>query len=167
MVNDTIRCEICNKDFSSQEAIDSHNRAKHETAQKSKSHKFPIKTVSIIGIFVVVILGVVAFSVAGHKSSNIDSNVVADSGSAQTATLSVSDATYILEPSTFKKDVPVNIIANVGSMPGCSKAVTIPAFGVLKYVSVQDNIITFTPTKTGTFKIACSMNMYTGTFTVE
>jgi plastocyanin domain-containing protein len=44
--------------------------------------------------------------------------------------------------------------------------VVISSFGVRKYLKEGDNIITFTPTQTGTINIACSMNMYRGTFTV-
>jgi hypothetical protein len=96
--------------------------------------------------------------------SNVTNTNVSD---VQIVTLRVLGNKYILEPATFKKDIPVKIIANINSMPGCSKAVTIPAFGVLEYVDSKDNIIMFTPTKIGTFRIACSMSMYTGTFNVE
>jgi hypothetical protein len=176
-----IRCEICDKEFMSQEAIDSHNKAKHNMAKKSKS-RFPTKTVAIIAVVLIAIVGVVALSISGNKSPNINSNVINTPvqepvaqapvssqapDNAQTAKLSVSGSNYILQPSTFKKGVPVKIIADIGRMPGCSKVVTIPAFNVFKSVSDTDNIITFTPTKTGTFKMVCTMNMYTTTFTVE
>ncbi|HIH31836.1 TPA: hypothetical protein HA235_03950 [Candidatus Woesearchaeota archaeon] len=178
MDND-FRCDFCNKNFQSQEAIDSHNKAKH-TIAREKNHKFSVKTVSIIAIILLAIVSVTAFSIMGNKTSNINGNAIntasntqqasvsgSTSDNVQTAKLSVSGSSYILEPSIFKKDVPVKIIADISSMPGCSKAVTIPAFRLLKVVSNKDNVITFTPTKTGTFKIACSMNMYTGTLTVE
>ncbi len=84
----------------------------------------------------------------------------------QIATLYVSGSKYVLEPSTFKKNIPVKIVADISRMPGCSKAVTIPAFRVLDYVDTKDNTILFTPTKTGIFSIACSMSMYTGLFNV-
>jgi plastocyanin domain-containing protein len=79
----------------------------------------------------------------------------------------VSGAKYILTPSVLKKDVPVRMEADLNTLKGCSRDVVISAFGVRKYVNEGDNIITFTPTKTGTINIACSMNMYRGTFTVE
>ena len=172
-MEENFKCEICNKEFGSQEAIDSHNKVKHTIAIE-KSHKFPIKMVSIIGIILIAIIGATAFSLAGHKSANIDSNVVSAPDNAaitsdnfQTATLSVSGSSYILTPSTFKKDVPVKITADVNKMPGCSKVVTIPEFNVFKAVSAKDNTIIFTPTKAGTFRMACTMSMYTTTFTVE
>ncbi|MBI5389872.1 hypothetical protein HZB02_00100 [Candidatus Woesearchaeota archaeon] len=162
-----IRCEICNTEFGSQEAIDSHNKSKHQTLAPEKSHRFSLKMVSIISIILLVIFGVAALSVMGHKSSIIDGNVIKAPDNVQIATLRVSGSSYILEPSTFKKDVPVKIIANIESMPGCSKGVTIPELNIFKGVSNEDNTITFTPTKTGTFRMACTMNMYRTTFTVE
>ena len=68
--------------------------------------------------------------------------------------------------SEFEKDIPVRIEADMGKMPGCSKSIVISAFNVRKTVTSGDNLIEFTPTKTGTFTIACSMNMYRGVFTV-
>jgi len=165
-----IRCDACDRDFGNSEALESHNNSKHKNTRHTTSKKISGKTIAIISALFVVALIVVSFSIFGHATSsvsNVDANVVASQDGVQTATLRVSGSKYILEPSTFKKDVPVKIIANINSMPGCSKAVTIPAFGIFKYVDNKDNIIAFTPTKIGTFKIACSMSMYTGTFTVE
>ena len=87
-------------------------------------------------------------------------------GDAQIVKLSVDGGRYVLSPSEFKKDVPVRIEADISKMPGCSKSIVISSFNVRKIVSEADNVIEFTPTKTGTFNIACSMNMYRGTFTV-
>jgi len=73
---------------------------------------------------------------------------------------------YRVEPSVLKKNIPVRMTAEVNSLPGCAKSVVIRDFGVRKSVSTANNIIEFTPDKTGTIEIACSMNMYHGTFTV-
>ncbi len=88
------------------------------------------------------------------------------SGNMQVAKLSVSGGGYILEPSTFRKGVPVRLEADLSNMPGCSKSVVISAFNVNKYLTPGDSVIEFTPDKAGTFNIACSMNMYKGTFTI-
>lgn len=162
-----IRCNICDREFGSQEAIDSHNRAKHSEQNLPPPSKLRIKKASVVGLILLLLIGVAAYSFAGHKPLPIDGNAFTSQESFQTAQLSVSGAKYILQPSTFKKNIPVKIIANTASMPGCSKSVTIPAFGVSKFVDPEDNTIVFTPTKSGTFKIACSMNMYKGAFTVE
>jgi plastocyanin domain-containing protein len=88
-------------------------------------------------------------------------------GEVQNVKLSVSGGTYILSPSVLKKDVPVVMTADMATLKGCSRSVVISSFGVRKSLTETNNVITFTPTQAGTFKIACSMNMYRGTFTVE
>ena len=84
----------------------------------------------------------------------------------QTATLKVVNGIDIMTPSVFKKGIPVRITADIANMPGCSKSFTIPDFNIRKSLNANDNIIEFTPDKSGTFRMACTMNMYTGTFTV-
>jgi plastocyanin domain-containing protein len=73
---------------------------------------------------------------------------------------------YLTDPAVLKKGIPVKMTVDLNTVVGCATDIVIKDFGVRKYVSQGDNIITFTPTKTGTIGIACSMNMYHGTFTV-
>lgn len=121
----------------------------------------------------ILLLIVILFAVSGDASSNqsLSGNVVVDSDSnsaenAQVVNMYVQNDKYILEPSTFKVGIPVRIEADMSKMPGCSKSLSISAFNIRKTLTSKDNIIEFTPTKAGTFNIACSMNMYVGTFTV-
>lgn len=88
------------------------------------------------------------------------------SGDYQTIKMKVEGSEYILEPSEMRVGVPVRIEADISKVPGCAKSVVISAFGVRKTLRAGDNIIEFTPTKAGTFNIACSMNMFRGQFTV-
>ncbi|MBT3406001.1 hypothetical protein HN419_02430 [Candidatus Woesearchaeota archaeon] len=85
----------------------------------------------------------------------------------QKVQLTMDGGTYVLKPSVLMKDVPVELEADLGSLHGCMRDVVISEFDVRKLVSETDNVISFTPDKTGTFGIACSMNMGTGTFSVE
>jgi len=103
----------------------------------------------------------------GGNTNGANSANNVPSGEVQNVQLSVSGGTYILTPSVLKKDVPVRMVADMATLKGCSRSVVISAFGVRKYLTDTDNVITFTPTTTGTINIACSMNMYRGTFTVE
>ena len=113
-------------------------------------------------------------SLTGGSTSQINNNNLGGNdntntvltGEVQNVKLTVSGGSYLLTPSVLKKDVPVRLEADLSTVRGCSRDVVISAFGVRKYVKEGDNIITFTPTKTGTINIACSMNMYRGTFTV-
>lgn len=117
----------------------------------------------LAGVILVVLVGAVfLFSNSGRAAiSNGATNQ-----ETQIVKLSVVGGNYVLEPSEFKKGVPVKIEADISKMPGCSKSIVIPSFGISKTVSSGDNIIAFTPNEAGTFNIACSMNMYRGSFTV-
>ena len=84
----------------------------------------------------------------------------------QVVKLSVEEGRYVLEPSEIKKNVLTRVEGDLQNMPGCSKSIVIPAFKVSKTFSSGDNFVEFIPDKSGTFNIACSMNMYRGTFSV-
>ncbi len=73
---------------------------------------------------------------------------------------------YVLQPSTLLKGVPVKMEVDLSTVIGCARSIVIPSFNVIKNVRTGDNIIEFTPDKTGTFSIHCSMNMYIGSFSV-
>ena len=128
--------------------------------------KFYYKTLFLIMIISVLLVSGCSNNSSTQKNSGDNIDTPIDTSNAQIVNLKVSGSKYILEPSTVKVNVPVKIIVDLNTARGCSRAITIPTFQVLKYVDSKDNTVVFTPTKTGTFKIACSMNMYTGSFTV-
>ena len=102
---------------------------------------------------------------AGAVNTNTPT-VASTVGGVQAATLKVVGGNYVLTPSVFKKGVPIKITADIANMPGCSKSFTIPDFNIRKSLTNNDNIIEFTPDRSGTFRMACTMNMYTGTITI-
>jgi uncharacterized protein len=122
----------------------------------------------VIGIVLLVSLAsaFVFFSSNPVKAVSSSSSTQLLSNEVQTAKIYVSGSSYIMTPSEFKVGQPVRLVADMSNFPGCSRSVVISAFGVRKTVTSSDNMIEFTPTKAGTFTIACSMNMYRGTFTV-
>lgn len=99
-----------------------------------------------------------------EKSSG---NISAVTNGIQTVQLSVQGSNYYPYPIRVKKGVPVQLVADMNNMPGCSRSIVIPEFGVRKIVSADDNVIEFTPDKSGTFKFSCSMGMYLGQMVVE
>jgi plastocyanin domain-containing protein len=130
------------------------------------------KTLRNVIIFAALILVIATVFTVVALSKNVSDNSITDktittNGEVQNVRLSVSGGTYIITPSVLKKDVPVVMTADMSTLTGCSRSVVIAAFGVRKSLTESDNVITFTPTQTGTINIACSMNMYKGTFTVE
>ena len=102
------------------------------------------------------------------SSSSINGNALATvTNDAQVVQLSVQGTTYYPNPIRVKVGVPVQLVADINNMPGCSKSIVMPEFGVNKYLSAGDNMIEFTPSKSGTFQFSCSMNMYHGQIIVE
>ncbi|VVB80452.1 Uncharacterised protein [uncultured archaeon] len=87
-------------------------------------------------------------------------------GNVQVVKIHVEGSQYIMEPAVLKVGVPVRFVADMANMPGCSKSISISDFGVRKTFSSFSDYVEFTPNKAGTFYIACSMNMYKGTFEV-
>ena len=73
---------------------------------------------------------------------------------------------YKLSPETLLVNVPVRMEVDLDTVYGCMRAIMIPAFNVRQYVNEKNNIVEFTPTKTGTFNIICTMNMGRGKFRV-
>jgi sulfite exporter TauE/SafE/copper chaperone CopZ len=71
-------------------------------------------------------------------------------------------------PITVKAGIPVrwNLYAEKGSLNGCNNAIVIREYGIEKRLQTGDNIIEFTPTKTGKFRYSCWMGMIRGTITV-
>ncbi len=67
---------------------------------------------------------------------------------------------------TIIKDMPVRWIIDAKEPYSCASALIIPSLNIQKQLEPGENIIEFTPTKTGTIPFSCSMGMYTGSFTV-
>lgn len=67
---------------------------------------------------------------------------------------------------TIKKDVPVRWVITSENQYTCAAYLNIPALGVFKPLQQGENIIEFTPTRTGPLKFTCSMGMYSGVFNV-
>lgn len=125
------------------------------------------------GVFATLLVVVTLFWIVytHAQPTSINGNSITDNsglteGDVQIIKIHVEGANYVLEPSTIKKGVPVRIEADMSRMPGCSRSVVISEFGVRKTFTDTNNVLEFTPTKAGTFNIACSMNMYKGTFEV-
>lgn len=119
------------------------------------------------GAVVILIVTLVFFAFwGGLRGSPIGDVTAAGNNNIQSAKLYMKNYEYLVEPAVLKKSIPVRMTVDVNSLIGCAKNVVIKDFGVRKSVSKGNNIIEFTPDKTGTIGIACSMNMYRGTFTV-
>ncbi|OQB12612.1 MAG: zinc/cadmium/mercury/lead-transporting ATPase [Firmicutes bacterium ADurb.Bin193] len=71
-------------------------------------------------------------------------------------------------PITVQKGIPVKWIiqADASNITGCNNEMQIPAFNVIQKLKPGDNIVEFTPTKSGTIPYSCWMGMIRSTITV-
>jgi heme/copper-type cytochrome/quinol oxidase subunit 2 len=74
---------------------------------------------------------------------------------------------YQPNPIRLKVGVPARLVVDLSTVTGCMRSIQIPSLGVAKYVSQGDNVIEFTPSKAGTFRMQCSMGMGRGVVVVE
>jgi plastocyanin domain-containing protein len=130
-----------------------------------KSLHYIVGIIAIIAIFAFFLSESSGQALSTPISDQISTKQVNDQN-AQIVKMHVEGSTYVFEPSTVKKGTPVKIEADISRMPGCSKGIVSAELGIRKTFSSSDNTFVFTPSKAGTFYIACSMNMYKGTLTV-
>lgn len=130
------------------------------------------KAASYFFIFTALIFGV--FYVKGNfLGNNLTNNAVlnevqpSESGDVQIINLGFKGFNYDPEIIRVKYNVPVRIVVDTNTVRGCMTNINIPAFGISKTVTKNNNIIEFIPTKKGTFKFSCPMGMGTGNIIVE
>ncbi|WP_347451826.1 urease accessory protein UreH domain-containing protein [Acetoanaerobium noterae] len=87
-------------------------------------------------------------------------------GDIQRVTTSLASGRY--EPITVQKGVPViwTITAESSDINGCNNALIIPEFSKELQLKPGENVIEFTPTKSGTFEYSCWMGMITSKIVV-
>ena len=99
--------------------------------------------------------------------------IKADATAAPTTSSGVQEITSVLTRNgypaiTVKAGTPVKwtIQAEKVNLNGCNSAIVIPEYNIQKRFAVGDNVIEFTPTRTGTFTYTCWMGMISSTITV-
>lgn len=178
-----IRCDPCDREFRTQEALDMHNSAKHGAPSKTGISGSGWKTiVYIAGFLLVVFVGYVILSGAGLMSGGASDPAIplvgpgSDSGgglfaqgvvdgSPQKVTIGFNGGYY---PDTIrvKAGRPVEISLD-SSVRGCYRSFNIDAFGVSKRSSGPSDTIRFIPDQKGAFEYRCGMGMGRGTIIVQ
>ncbi len=96
-----------------------------------------------------------------------ETNDIAVRDGVQEVTLSLdSQLNYKPNPIKVKVGVPVRMVVDLSSVRGCTTSISMPSFGVQKRAVPGDNVIEFTPQKTGRFPFSCSMGMAQGVVVV-
>ena len=127
------------------------------------------KLLSIIGIILISVFLLVAIRnfFSNNKINTNDIKDVNTNNGEQIVQLSMRDYNYYPNVINLKYNVPAKIIVDTNKVKGCLQSIVIPDFGVRKYVTAKDNIISFTPNKKGTFSFSCSMGMGFGKIVVN
>ncbi|MDO8584103.1 MAG: sulfite exporter TauE/SafE family protein [bacterium] len=73
---------------------------------------------------------------------------------------------YVPNRFTIRAGIPVRWIITSEADYSCAASIYLSAYGIRRDLTRGENIIEFTPTKTGTLPFSCSMGMYRGSFTV-
>ncbi|MBS3072464.1 cupredoxin domain-containing protein [Candidatus Pacearchaeota archaeon] len=128
-------------------------------------------TILVIVVLILVAGGGFIFAKSGNLNVAENTNTYGPdvdtvSGDVQKVNLGIKNYNYYPNTITVKVGKPVSITLDK-SVVGCYRSFTIRDLGVNKYSSNPSQTIDFTPTKTGTFRFACSMGMGTGTIIVE
>jgi len=125
------------------------------------------KTLLYVGVFFVLALFLYVSSVSVQGYTTKGATPTKNSGDVQVVKVSFKNYAYVMAPSTIKKGTPVRMEFDLDTVVGCMRSVVISSFNVRKNLAEGDNTLEFTPDKSGTFWITCSMNMGRGQFTVE
>ncbi len=122
-------------------------------------------------ILLVCLLGYAGLNHFGFIPSSGDAagkseSVATVNGNAQEITTELGSRSYA--PITVQAGIPVRwtIKADKASINGCNNAMIIPEYGVEHQFVEGDNVIEFTPTKTGTVPYSCWMGMINSKITV-
>ena len=128
-----------------------------------------MKNIKIIVIIVVLLAGIAFFKFNSNKNIDKENNAQTTDiiDGFQQVKLSWGKLNYEPSEIRLKNNIPVKIIADTNRLTGCYRSFNIPGLGLSKYFNEKDNILEFTPEKTGVFKFTCSMGMAGGKLIVE
>ena len=111
------------------------------------------------------VLGAFTTKTALAKSGTDDPNVKLVKG-IQEVRMRQTSRGYSPNSFTIQKGIPVRWIIISEDQYSCASSIVSQKLGVRKSLQLGENIIEFTPDKTGSIPFSCSMGMYTGSFTV-
>ena len=143
----------------------------------AQDHFYLVKmsnTAKIIGIVGLILLSVFVLVAARNYLSggnNINNNIInnenANNDNEQVVQLTMKNSNYYPNIINLKYNIPAKIVVDTNTVRGCLRSIVIPDFNVRKSITPNDNVISFTPNKRGTFRFSCSMGMGFGKIIVN
>jgi len=158
---------------------------KNHERKKTQSNNQPIRYIAIgfaIALVFVALLGVFAGNSTGASVNNPQTGVGSTAATVQkttsTSLVPVKDGVqevtvamqgyeYTPNPIRVKVGIPVRMVFDLNTVQGCMRNVVLSEIGVSGQVYPGQNVIEFTPSRPGTFRMTCSMGMAKGTLLVE
>ena len=126
------RCEICDRNFPSLDALTMHNSAKHQSQTNVKANKLGNKTFVYFWIILFIVGGIIYFI---SSSGNSAGDVINNAGEIQKINIGFKN-NYYPNTITVNEGIPVEITLD-NSVRGCYRSFNIGAFGVSQYSSNQ------------------------------
>ena len=85
----------------------------------------------------------------------------------QDVAIDVASRGYASSANVLKVGVPVSLRLRTDNVQGCTRAFTIPEYGIVKSLpATGEEVVNFTPMRTGQLSYVCGMGMYGGYFSV-
>ena len=137
--------------------------------EKNVKKKMKNTTLGIIVIVAVILIGyfISSYNTFGTANTNtITGNTINNNNEVQKIVLSEKNLNYHPQEIKVKANYPVSLSLDE-KVKGCLRAITVRDLGLFKYLKTSQETLDFTPTKKGTFTIACSMGMGFGKLIVE
>ncbi len=103
----------------------------------------------------------------GKTDKNSEVNVTDESTKKQIVEMRVTNSGFSPATIVIRKDVPVEWVIYGDSITGCTNKIIVPSLNISQGLISGKNVVTFTPTKTGTIPFSCWMGMVKGKFVVE
>ena len=122
--------------------------------------------VLVAALGIMTIIGGLSLSGKTLGSRTNGAAVASVSGNTQTVVSGIAAGAY--QPIIVQKGLPVKWImrADGSQLNGCNNGIIVPEFGIEKRLAAGDNVIEFTPQKSGTVPFTCWMGMISSSIIV-
>lgn len=134
------------------------------SAVKGKTARLFFMTAGLL----VIILGIYNITNASQLISfkSVENKQIKNVGAPQIVRMTQNTNGYSPNVFTVKVNQPVKWIITSTNPFTCASSIMMRAYGISRGLKKGENIIEFTPTKTGEIRFSCTMGMYTGKFIV-
>lgn len=133
----------------------------------NKKHVIAIVGIIAMISFFVISASAIMASKNTIEKTPIEQNVQSTESGKVTVKMSMTGNIYKFSPASVNVGDEVTIVADMNTISGCFKNFVMPGYSIRKYLSQNDNKITFIANKAGSFPVTCAMGMGTGKLIVK